>query len=185
MMKLVKFTLICGIFLIMLSILTIYYLSKLKSLEVRPPWLFKGAYGVYVGESQFSDVPYIVFRSYTVLKIEVLDFNSTHVKLLIIYKSILPNFKEVSGKPLVRWYEFDNVYIKIPRYKLLRKYIKYEILGREIRRCIVYEYSQDGISIIYYIDKKTQFPVRIIMKYPSMKRDLKLIRSNVPSLFNP
>jgi len=49
--------------------------EPMLSKEPRYPWLFKGAYGVYEGEAVLG------FTTMTVkLRVEVLDFNSTHVR---------------------------------------------------------------------------------------------------------
>jgi hypothetical protein len=136
---------------------------------------FKGAYAVYTGKTT------VLFATVTVtLRIEVIDLNATHVKLLMYMKVDSPlgsqerqnttwvNLKKPQpeeGSKLVKTYE-DTVYI--------------EKIGS--RNVIVYDYmNKDGSETIFYVDKKTLWPVKITLK-SMFSVDLTITETNVPGL---
>jgi hypothetical protein len=147
------------------------------------PWLFKGAYATYEGET------FVLFITVKFnMRIEVVDYNFTHAKLLIYTKVTTPlgsqEFQNIS------WVDLAKKSYEIKGAKLKRTY-EQEIYveGFGTRNCIIYEYeSTNGGSTIFYIDKSIGWPIKMtffmkVSEYmPGMSIDLKITESNIPGL---
>jgi len=131
------------------------------SMPPRYPWLFKGAYADYQGETTLLFVPVKVK-----VHMEILDLNSTHVQLLIHYK-IESIFTNESSK--IEWVKIEDAEKEQTHisnendHSLTRIYeeqLYLESVG--LRECTVYEYTNNE-TIRYYIDKKTGWLISMRM----------------------
>jgi hypothetical protein len=144
-------------------------------------FFFKGAYAVYYGKTS------TLFATINMtLRLEIVDINTTHAKILTYIKA---------ETPLGGVYEYQNttwINLKNPnKDSLIRSYedtIYVEKIGT--RNVIVYEYREKAGTGIWYMDKKTGWPIKIrfIFEQSSTQRifgqsiDLNLIDTNVPGL---
>lgn len=155
---------------------------------IRPaeiPWLFRGAYAEYHGE--------ITVLSITInisLRLEVVDYNTTHAKLQMYMEIETPLGTEKSQN--VVWSHLDNKSYTVEGYTLKKTYeeeVYIENFGT--RKCIIYEYESEtspGTLMTMYVDKTFGWPIK--MKFsseaennmPSIPMDLNLIKSNIPDL---
>jgi len=152
----------------------------------RPPqasWLFDGAYAEYAGQTTVSFVSLNL-----TMRLEVVDYNSTHAKLLTYMKmesSVMQPQEwqdttwadlrtatatyEVEGYDLEDMHE-DDVYIE----------------GLGTKHCMIYEYSNSGLTMKFYIDKEIGWPLKMeytaIQDSMSMDFDLTLKETNIPGL---
>jgi len=149
------------------------------------PWLFKGAYAKYYGETTVLFIPVKLN-----VRLEVLDFNSTHAKLLMYAKLETPfgshEYQDVGWSDLTKkTYKIEGAILK----KSYEQEVYLEGIG--VRKCNVYEYqskTEPKSLMIMYVDKEVVWPIKI--KYtteatkmmPSMSLDLNLVESNIPGL---
>ncbi|MGC9165945.1 MAG: hypothetical protein ACP5GU_09610 [Thermoprotei archaeon] len=143
-----------------------------------PRTFFKGAYAVYYGKTS------ILFATINMtLRLEIVDINTTYAKILTYIKAETP--LGVYEYQNTTWINLKNYTYNIEGSNLIRSYedtIYIEKIGT--RNVIVYEYrNKAGTETIYYIDKKTGWPIKI--RYTSIFGqiiDLNLIDTNVPGL---
>jgi hypothetical protein len=142
-------------------------------------WLFKGAYAKYAGSASL----YSVSIDFTVRQ-EVVDFNSTHVKLLMsaslgtsvenettMWVPLSNNVYTVESGTLVNSYEAKNMYFT----------------GIGNRDCIVYEYTTDGPTMTIYVDKQIGWPLQMKLSMTgegsvSLELEINLVDTNIPGL---
>lgn len=144
------------------------------------PWLFRGAYAKYHGETTVLFVPVKAD-----LRTEVVDYNATHVKLLEYFKIETPlgtrEFQNVS------WYDLIKKSYEIEGYTLKRTYEQEVYLeSTGTRKCIVYEYEhRTGGLMTLYVDKEVMWPIKIRFSSEAaaaLSIDLNLVESNIPGL---
>ena len=146
-------------------------------------WLFKGAYAKYEGSASVSFVTF----SFT-MRQEVVDFNSTHVELLMsanlgssmstpvenettMWVPLSNNVYAVESGTLVNSYEAKNMYFT----------------GIGNRDCIVYEYTTDGPTMTIYVDKAIGWPLQLKLSMAgeesvSLELEINLVETNIPGL---
>jgi hypothetical protein len=160
--------------------------SVLTWLVMKPsvyPWLFKGAYAKYYGETTVLFVPVKL-----TMRLEVAYFNETHAKLLTYVKMESAfgsqEFQNVTWSDLTKKsYEMEGLALK----RTYEQEIYIENFGT--RKCVICEFeSKEGGTVTMYIDKETNWPIK--MKFslaqtsqtPSMSIDLTLTETNIPEL---
>lgn len=150
----------------------------------RIPWLFKGAYANYHGEAIILFIPVKLD-----MRVEVVDYNSTHVKLLQYMKMDTPLGSQEYQN--TTWMDLTKKVYEIEGVKLKRTYEQeIYIEGFGTRKCIVYEYEStpSGSLMIYYVDKEVVWPVKITFSMigaqdiPGLSIDLKITDTNIPGL---
>jgi len=149
------------------------------------PWLFKGAYAKYHGKTT------VLFVNVELdLRLEVVDYNATHAKLLMYMKMETPLGSQEFQN--VTWSDLSKKSYDVEGYNLKRTYEQetyIESIGT--RTCIIYEYESKtapGTLMTMYVDKSVGWPVK--MKFssettqtmPGMSLDLTLTESNIPGL---
>jgi len=150
--------------------------------EPRYPWLFKGAYGVYEGKALILFIPVMTIK----YRVEVLDFNSTHVKVL--YHTSVEGFGVNST---VEWVKLDEELgypaelVKglghpIELVKVEEK--DYYIEGIGTRLCIIKTYKEKNGEMVLYIDKATGWILQIEFKGEGAGITLTLKETNIPGL---
>lgn len=163
------------------GVLFLWFFSKPSGL----PWLFKGAYAKYHGE---TTVLFITVKLDA--RIEVVDYNSTHAKLLTYIKMDTPVGSQEFQN--VTWSDLSRKSYEMEGYNLKRAYeqeVYIENFGT--RTCTVYEFeskTSPGTLMMMYVDKNVGWPVK--MKFsseatqttPALSIDLNLTESNIPGL---
>lgn len=142
-----------------------------------PRTIFKGAYAVYYGKTSLLSITINV-----TLRLEIVDINTTHAKILTYIKIETPlGLREYQN---TTWVNLKNYTYNTENSKLIKNYedtIYIEGIGT--RNVIVYEYrNKDGSETIYYVDKKTGWPIKIRYTLLGQSIDLNLIDTNVPGL---
>jgi len=156
------------------------YWFMMRSLAI--PWLFKGAYAKYHGETT------ILFVTVKLdMRLEVVDYNSTHAKILMYMKVGTPlGSQELQN---VTWVDLTKKSYEIEGPEPKRVYeqeIYIEDFGT--RKCTIYEYeSTPGNLMVIYIDKESVWPIKITFTIetqdmPRISIDLKITESNIPGL---
>ena len=149
------------------------------------PWLFKGAYAKYYGE---TTVLFITVEMN--MRIEVVDYNATHAKLLMYMEAETPvGTQEFQN---VTWVNLDEKSYDVEGYNLKKTYEQeVYIEGFGTRTCIIYEYESETTPktlMTIYVDKNVEWPVKIkysseaAQEMPSMSIVLTITESNIPGL---
>jgi hypothetical protein len=147
------------------------------------PWLFKGAYANYHGETTILFVP---IKSD--MRFEVIDHNSTHAKVLTYLKIDTPVGSRETQNTV--WIDITKEF-RFNESMIIRSYeqeVYVENFGT--RNCIVYEYASTppGSLITIYVDKEVVWPVKITFTIaptqdiPGISIDLKITDTNIPGL---
>jgi len=166
----------------------------------RYPWLFKGAYAVYTGKTILLFFPF----QYN-LRIEVLDFNATHVKML--YYAELESPMSVKNST-IQWLDLNRIDARYgPLLSLfsdqrsqsypstIAKRSEADIYLKAVgmRHCTVYEYvnPESKYRILLHIDNKTSWilEIKFIGEYSfsssskyTFEFTLDLVETNIPGL---
>lgn len=162
--------------------------SMLAQPKGQDAWLFKGAYAKYEGSTSlsFGTVDFTV--DFTVRE-EVVDFNSTHVKVSTYFKmgssyGVSEENETAAWIPLSQM-GFMNAF---EEGNLTRSYEStVDIAGLGTRTCMIYEYaiSDDGLTMTVYVDKQIGWPLKMTASmtgsYP-MSLDINLKETNIPGL---
>jgi hypothetical protein len=146
-------------------------------------WLFKGAYAKYEGSASASFVTF----SFT-MRQEVVDFNSTHVKLLMS-----ANLDSSMNTPIenetAMWVPLSNNVYTVESGTLINSYEAKNMYFTGIgnRDCIVYEYTTDGPTMTIYIDKAIGWPLQMKLSMAgeesvSLELEINLVETNIPGL---
>jgi hypothetical protein len=160
--------------LVILALATAYwYMSRPQY-----PWLFKGTYAVYKGEAYFLFLPLEV-----TLRLEVVDFNETHAKILLYAKARAPIGNDEWQE--VKWVDLTKGIYTSERSMLERVYEEERYVeGLGIRKLTVYEFKYNGETEVVYVDSGTLWPVKITYKSEKhgFKIDLNIVETNIPGL---
>ncbi|MEM1550442.1 MAG: hypothetical protein QXL85_04585 [Candidatus Bathyarchaeia archaeon] len=150
-----------------------------------PPWLFKGAYAKYHGETT------ILFVTVKMdMRLEVVDYNATHAKMLMYVKMETPlGLREFQN---ITWSDLSKKSYEFEGYNLKRTYEQeVYIEGIGTRMCIIYEYEPKtayGTLMTVYVDKTVKWPIKIkfssevTQTIPLISFELTLTESNIPGL---
>jgi len=141
------------------------------------PWLFKGAYANYYGKAIVLSTPVKASA-----RLEVLDYNSTHVKVLTHVEFEPP----VAGAWKTRdvyWVDLRSG-VPVPENSELTWAYEQEVYieGVGARTCVVYEFTRDNSTIIYYVDKEAWWPLKISISTSELELDLEIAETNIPGL---
>jgi len=155
----------------------------------RPPpssqaaWLFDGAYAEYAGQTTMLTVSVNL-----TMRLEVVDYNSTHAKLLT-YMKMTSNVMQPQEWQDTTWADLRTATAsyEVEGYDLEGMHEDdVEIEGFGTKHCMIYEYSGTGLTMKFYIDKELGWPLK--MEYNttqdsmSMDFDLTLKKTNIPGL---
>jgi hypothetical protein len=141
------------------------------------PWLFKGAYSTYTGNATLIFVP-VQFE----VELQVLDYNSTHAKLLTLVKvSALGSTTENST---TAWFSFNEKNFAWPGATFNQTSEGYyDIEGYGRRYCYVVESVGSGVEVLIYIDSQTLWPLKFRLEMqPAFTLDLLINETNIPGL---
>ena len=146
------------------------------------PWLFKGAYAEYRGET--TVLSYSVNMTW---HFEVVDYNSTHAKLLTYMKWDMDGESYTEQETM--WSDLrENTYY-VEGAVLKTSYEDYVYLeGLGTRYCKVLEYSivDADMTITFYLDMDTEWPLKMSFGMTELdvdfNVDLTLVETNIPGL---
>jgi len=146
-------------------------------------WLFKGAYAKYEGSASVS----FVTLSFT-MRQEVVDFNSTHVKLLMS-ASLGSSMSTSVENETTMWVPLSNNVYTVESGTLVNSYEAKNIYFTGIgnRDCVVYEYTTDGPTMTIYVDKQIGWPLQMKLSMTgeesvSLELEINLVETNIPGL---
>lgn len=147
-------------------------------------WLFKGAYGYYVGSSDVGG-PEMIWT----MRLEIMDYTATHGKLQMHMEIKFPEYPEYNEESdhTVSFDLFEERY-EIQGATLLstkEKAIYFENFG--VRQCVIFTYKNPEMVTDYYVDVETNWIMRttLSMDYPGigpMMMTLELDETNIPEL---
>jgi hypothetical protein len=147
-------------------------------------WLFKGAYAKYEGNTSVMGFGF----SFSV-KLEVLDFNSTHAYMSTSFK-MESSLGEMAEDENSTWVELASFGFldAFNGSNLTASYdatLDFGSLGT--RSCTVYEYATDGPTITVYVDKAIGWPLKMKVTMAgedsiSLSLDINLVDTNIPEL---
>jgi hypothetical protein len=158
----------------------------ISSPQGQDAWLFKGAYAEYEGSTTVS----FVTIGFTIRE-EVLDFNSTHVKIST-YFDMGPSYGESVEKETAAWVPLSQAGFMnaFEEGNLTTSYEStVDIAGFGTRNCMVYEYtiSDEGLTMTVYVDKAIDWPLKMTVSMTgedsiSLSLDINLVETNIPAL---
>lgn len=145
-------------------------------------WLFKGAYARYEGSTS------LLLMTFNVeMRQEVKDFNSTHAELLTSL-SLNSDFGDSEESNTSIWVDLEENQYEIEEATLTNRYETTETFEKfGTREVIIYEYSTDGPTILVYVDKQINWPLKMSMEltgedYINLNIDIELVETNIPEL---
>jgi hypothetical protein len=147
-------------------------------------WLFKGAYAKYEGSTSVLGLGF----SFSI-KLEVLDFNSTHAYMLTSFK-MGSSLGEAAEEENATWVELSKVGFMdaFSESNTTNSYdttLNFGSLGT--RSCTVYEISTVGPTLTVYVDKEICWPLKMKANMTgegtmSLSLDINLVETNIPEL---
>lgn len=147
-------------------------------------WLFKSAYAKYEGSTSIMG-----FGFNFSVKLEVLDFNSTHAYMSTSFK-MGSSLGETAEEQNSTWVElsqvgFLNAFSESNVTKSYETTLDFGSLGT--RTCTVYEYTTDGPTMTVYVDKAIGWPLKMKASMTgedsvSLSLDINLVGTNIPGL---
>jgi hypothetical protein len=149
-------------------------------------WLFKGAYAKYAGSTSVS----FVTIDFTIRE-EVLDFNSTHVKIST-YFNMGSSYGESVENETAAWVPlsqagFMNAFEEGNLTKSYESTV--DIAGFGTKTCMVYEYaiSDEGLTMTVYVDEAIGWPLKMTVSMTgegsiTLSLDINLVETNIPAL---
>jgi len=146
--------------------------------------LFKGAYGTYEGSTTVNLV-----TINAALRLEVVDFNATHGKLLTYLRMTNPLVQPYEYQTTT-WSEIYSESYETPGATFLSKHedrMYFEGFGTRYCTVVKYAYhvSETNANMTMYIDKEMNWPLRIQYDYTQpmvCSFDLRLVETNIPGL---
>jgi hypothetical protein len=147
-------------------------------------WLFKGAYAEYEGSTSVMG-----FGFDFSVKLEVLDFNSTHAYMSTSFK-MGSSLGEIEEQENSTWVELSKVGFidAFSESNITSSYdatLDFGSLGT--RSCTVYEIATDGPTMTVYVDKTIGWPLKMKASMTgegslSLSLDINLVDTNIPGL---
>jgi len=169
---------ITAVAIVVVAVIAVYWFFLRP--QAKYPWLFEEAYGKYTGETSVMGITISV-----TMRLEVLEFNDTHAKLLNYIKVVTPFGSQEFQN--TTWVDLTKETYETEGYTLKRSYdqdIYVENFGT--RACTVYEFEGENQSMtIMYVDKETFWPIKIKLTSTgtqAMSLDLNLVDTNIPGL---
>lgn len=175
-----KRNVIIGVSILVLIVIVaiVYWFFLMPSAKY--PWLFEGAYGKYTGEMSVMGMTINM-----TVRMEVLEFNETHAKLLGYIKVATPFGSQEFQN--TTWVDLTTETFEMEGYTLKNTYeqeVYVENLGT--RTCTVYEFEGENQSMmVMYVDKQTLWPIKMKLTStttPSVSLDLNIVETNIPDL---
>jgi hypothetical protein len=172
-----------------LAVATLLIVTFLASAMLLKPtgqdaWLFKGAYAKYDGSTSV-----LGFAFDFSVKMEVLDFNTTHVYLSTSF-DMSSNIVETIEQENSTWVPlsqvgFTNAFSESNITRTYDETINFGSFGT--RSCTVYEIATGGPTLAVYVDKTIGWPLKMTVSMTgegttTLSLDIKLVDTNIPGL---
>jgi hypothetical protein len=166
-------------------------------------WLFRGAYATYEGSASISaeDLGSIIDMSISIdftVRQEIVDFNDTHALVSTSFQ-MSSSFGTFGGETEENE---TSAWVPLSEMGLMTAFEdedvdltnSYEstvnIDGLGTRTCMVYEYaiSDEGLTMIVYVDKAIEWPLKMTMSMTNTELptdltvDINLTETNIPAL---
>lgn len=144
-------------------------------------WIQKGTYATYAGQAEIMSMS-ITFSA----RMEIIDVNQTHMQLATDYNMSTPF--GATENTTTTWVSREDMNFQPADLPLNSTHTEQiTIAGLGTRTCTVYEYSSEGISAAYYVDKSIQWPIKMVMTSPTVEgqsynMDINLVDTNIPGL---
>ena len=144
-------------------------------------WIAIGAYATYEGQTNILSIN-VSF----IAKMEIVGLNATHIQVLTSFNMSTPY--GTTENTTTTWVSRENMTFQPDGSTLNNTYSTQVTLPNlGTISCTAYEYSSQGISATYYVDKSIQWPIKMIMNSPavdgqSYSMDINLVESNIPGL---
>lgn len=127
------------------------------------PWLFRGAYGVYIGSTSFKAGGRII-NVISMIRIIVLDINKTHYRLFIQFSYEIPETGEMRTLNNASWLPVSSpVFFMVKGFRYAESYYTVVSTGRYgMRNCTVNVYvsTMNNESIVkVYVDTSINWPI--------------------------
>lgn len=119
-------------------------------------------------------------------RMEIVDVNQTHMQLSTYYNMSTPYGG--TENTTTTWVSKEDMNFQPQDLPLNNSYnTQITIPNLGTRDCTVYEYSSEGLSATYYVDKTIQWPIKMVMTSPevegqSYKMDINLVDTNISGL---
>jgi hypothetical protein len=171
----------------------------LASPQGQDGWLFKGAYATYEGSTSLSSedlgmLSILISFDFN-MRLEVLDFNSTHAFVSTSFHMS----SSVGGLESESVEEETSTWVPLSEMNFAEGFedldlndsyeSTVEIAGFGLRTCTVYEYSisDEGLAMAMYIDKSIGWPLKMSISMTdedsmSLDLDINLAETNIPAL---
>jgi len=154
-------------------------------------WLFKGAYATYEGSTSMTVMTIDVEVSFAVRQ-EVVDFNSTHALVSTSFQ-MSSSFGESVEDENTTWVPLSQAgFINaFDEGNFTESYeATVDIPGIGTRTFTVYEFeiSDDGLTMIVYVDKAIGWPLKMTVSTDEdllglgLELDINLVETNIPGL---
>jgi hypothetical protein len=195
--------LIAGIAVVAVSVVVCAFLVNAFILapQGQDSWLFKGAYATYEGSASISaeDLGSMLDISLSIdftVRQEIVDFNGTHALVSTSFQmsSSLGDFGGTTEEnETSAWVPLSEMGL-MTAFKDVDLTNSYEstvnIDGFGTRTCMVYEYaiSDDGLTMIVYVDKATEWPLKMTVSMTNTELssdltvDINIVETNIPAL---
>jgi hypothetical protein len=154
-------------------------------------WYFKGAYANYEGSATYL----FVTMDFS-MRLEIVDFNSTHIKTLYDMKLQSDSIGSLLNEQETNWSPKENLgtfaWEKMEGYKLNRSYEDHVYIeGLGTKYCKIYEFIQTdidstGLTMTVYVDPEISFPLKVSLDMNAENEnilfDINLTDTNIPEL---
>ena len=153
--------------IIVVSFLAYWSLNEgfLRNQNETQDWYFKGAYANYEGTTS-----YLFMNVNFSMRLEIVDFNSTHVKMLYDMRMQAGSLGNLFQQQGTQWAPAENIgkfaWEKMGGYVLDSEYEDHVYIeGIGTKLCKIYEFTQNNesgnMNITVYADQKIQWPLKI------------------------
>ncbi len=165
----IKIALVTVVVVIVLTVTLLLWFSRPST-----PWLFEGAYANYRCEKTVAVLPINI-----TVRLEVVDYNDTRARLLT-HVRMETGYLAPMEYQITTWVNLgENIY-EVEGYTLEASYEDHTYLeGFETRHCTVYEYSIADMTMIYYVEKETGWPIKMAFRTFGVEFELILVKTNI------
>jgi len=177
--------LVLALLILVAAFAGVYYLNLFGS--SKQPWLFKGAYGIYSGQTTFL-AQTINFT----IRLQIVDFNSTQVEMLTYYSLKTPSSTDTNQTTSWNKLSSNLDYSGPLGLTLSRAYNTTRLVGLNTIDCTAYEYSgtTQGVNsdLTAFVSRSVGFPVEFTLSVTAAQSstnltlDLALVHTNIPGL---
>jgi hypothetical protein len=199
--KPIALAVIIAVSVIIGALLAVAFISSLQP-QGQDAWLFKGAYATYEGSASISaeDLGGIFDMSMSIdftVRQEIVDFNHTHALVSTSFQ-MSSSFGAFGGTTVE---DGESAWVPLLEMGLMSAFEDVDLTdsyestvnidGFGTRTCVVYEYeiADDDLTMIVYVDKTLDWPLKMSMKMMNtditggeIGVDINLVETNIAAL---